>query len=59
MGASSTISLEDIQVKIHLEPGDLLILHSDIVPHKVEEWEGERYSFVYFFDHNVFTELKH
>jgi hypothetical protein len=58
VGASSTISLEGIRVKIRLAPGDLLILRSDIVPHKVEEWEGERYSFVYFFDHNVFTELK-
>ena len=39
-----------------MNPGDLLILRSDIVPHYVEEWEGERYSYVYFFDRNVFTE---
>jgi hypothetical protein len=56
VGVSFIISLNSIQVKIHLKLRDLLILQSDIILHKVKEWEGERYSFVYFFNYNVFTE---
>jgi hypothetical protein len=55
-GTSSKIKLDGIKRTVHMDPGDLLMLRSDLVAHHVEPWEGERMSFVYFFDRNVFTE---
>ena len=56
VGAPAVVVLEGIKCKIFMEPGDLLMMRADLVPHYVEQWFGERFSYVYFCDRYVFTE---
>lgn len=55
-GAASMLVLSSIKTKIYMEPGDLLLLRGDIIPHYTENWCGKRFSYVYFTDRNLFTE---
>ena len=57
VSAAAVVVLDGIKCRVLLEPGDLLYLKGDLIPHYVEEWSGERYSLVYFADRNVFTTL--
>jgi len=54
-GVPAIMTFPTLKCKLLFKPGDLIFLRGDIVPHHIEKW-GERYSYVNFFEKNVFTE---
>jgi len=52
----SIMCFPSIKCKVLFKPGDLILVKGDIVEHYIEKWWGERYSYVNFFDRNLFTE---